>query len=113
MRIEKENKKAVYLSFILVALLLISALSGSVMRSSNISSGKYETPDADIVDHGKNSVNSDSIDESGDTDVPTWEIGSTWTYYQQLWQNDSDSDDYMYIEEEITYTVEAVEYYTY
>ncbi|MFW6376142.1 MAG: M14 family zinc carboxypeptidase, partial [Thermoplasmatota archaeon] len=45
-------------------------------------------------------------------DVPTWEIGSSWTYSQDGWYNDTDSEEYMYLEEELTYTVDDIGYYT-
>ncbi|MFW5907771.1 MAG: InlB B-repeat-containing protein [Candidatus Natronoplasma sp.] len=44
-------------------------------------------------------------------DVPTWTIGSSWTYFHQLWMNDSESGDYIYLEEEFTYTVAGIEYF--
>ena len=44
-------------------------------------------------------------------DVPTWGIGSSWSYEQTLWFNST--DDWVYLEEEFTYTVTAIEYVEY
>ncbi len=44
-------------------------------------------------------------------DVPTWAIGSYWSYQQDLWYNST--DDWLYLEEEFTYTVSAIEFVEY
>ncbi|MFO7792019.1 MAG: hypothetical protein R6W73_03445 [Candidatus Saliniplasma sp.] len=107
------KRKAAYLSFLLTALLIIGTFSGDVISSSNSGEDECETQGVDRMSPDENGIDSHIIEDSADIDVPTWEIGTSWTYYQQMWQNDSDTNDYMYIEEEITYTVEAVEYITY
>ncbi|MFO8109576.1 MAG: hypothetical protein R6U17_03505 [Thermoplasmata archaeon] len=46
-------------------------------------------------------------------DVPTWRIGTSWTYFQEYWSNDTDPDAILqeiYIEETLTYTVSSVEF---
>ncbi|GEM_PF-5078693 len=47
--------------------------------------------------------------ELGDLDVPTWEIGTYWTYHQHFWVNSTDQD--LYLEERMTYTVSSIEHF--
>lgn len=41
-------------------------------------------------------------------DVPTWGMGSSWSYEQILWYNST--DEWIYLEEEFTYTVSTMEF---
>jgi len=44
----------------------------------------------------------------GQLDVPTWNIGTYWTYHQDFWVNSTDEE--LYLEERLTYTVSSIEY---
>ena len=53
----------------------------------------------------------DGLFISGDsTDVPTWMIGTYWTYHQHFWVNSTDEDEELYLEERLTYTVSSIEH---
>ncbi|MFO7792972.1 MAG: hypothetical protein R6W73_08360 [Candidatus Saliniplasma sp.] len=48
--------------------------------------------------------------ELGSLDVPTWDVGTYWTYHQDFWVNSTEDDDELYLEERLTYTVSSIEY---
>lgn len=47
-----------------------------------------------------------------ETDVPTWNIGDSWTYEYYVWQNMT-SGDQSWVLEEVTYTVSEIGYFTF
>ncbi len=55
----------------------------------------------------------DEILKMESTDIPTWITSSYWAYDHEIWYNYTDSDDWIYLKEELTYTVDAVEYLSY
>ncbi len=63
-------------------------------------------------DEEKISAYERAYSQSDGVDVPTLGIGTSWTYDQDLWQNDTEKDEYVYLDEVITYTVERVEYFS-
>ncbi len=57
-------------------------------------------------------INKGQVTAQNSTDVPTWSIGSSWSYHHNFWYNDSDSDNSTHIVENITYTVSDIQNYT-
>lgn len=49
--------------------------------------------------------------EAGSDDVPTWMVGSSWTYYEETWINSTEGNvNWIRLEERINYTVSSIEY---
>ncbi len=61
----------------------------------------------------ENELLEDKPMELEEVDVPTWSIGDSWTYEHYIWQNMTGSDDYTYLEGEMTYTVSEIDNFDY
>ena len=104
---------------VIPAILLLSVIVPGTILS--------ETHDIDVTDleeeqgvasqeHEIQELNSQEgfVSQRGiSTDIPTWNIGDSWTYEYYIWQNMTGSSDYVYVEQEVTYTVSDIGYYSY
>lgn len=99
----EKNKAGKFFVFAVVAITAVLFLSVLGMAYGSLEVG--ETPETHIEN------GSDEVTRS-EADVPTLQIGSSWTYYQNLWQNDTEEEEYVHLEEEITYTVESIEHFS-
>lgn len=59
---------------------------------------------------GIEDVKNESLDDNY-ADISPWKIGSYWSYQQDFWYNST--DDWIYLEEEFTYTVSEIEFVEY
>ncbi len=91
------NKRAILVGIsISVVFFLATAGAGAALLQTNVGSSMAEMNENGPMDPEKG-------------DVPTWEIGSSWTYHHELDLEEEDGDMYVHIVEEMTYTVEAIE----
>ncbi len=70
--------------------------------------GGIDVPESDVsvLDEGTTMSHDQWLD------VPTWKIGTSWTYQQDYWSNETDPDAILqeiYVDEEFTYTVSGIE----
>ncbi len=95
------SKRVLIFLAVLISMVLLVSSTAIV-----ISDASFETKEEKIED-----MDEVTPSESESVDVPTWQVGHSWTYYHELEVDDDDGDFYLYMEEEFTYTVEAIEYY--
>lgn len=89
------------ISSIIIVFLVLSTMGTILGASDGLHSGES------IIDEFLTSPEEHTID------VPTWQIGTTWTYDQSYWSNDTDPDailQVMHVEERMTYTVSSIEF---
>ncbi|MEF8873213.1 MAG: CARDB domain-containing protein [Candidatus Thermoplasmatota archaeon] len=92
------KKRVVVFLVVLISMALFVSSTATVMSGASFESTE-ENPD-EIEPSQANGA-----------DVPTWEIGYSWTYSHKMWMNDTQSSNYFYLEEEFTYTVDSIEYF--
>ncbi|MFO8109928.1 MAG: hypothetical protein R6U17_05335 [Thermoplasmata archaeon] len=86
-------------SILILTILVISSVAVNFGLSAGIELGDS------VCDESTMSV------EEGSSDVPTWRVGTSWTYRQETWINSTaGSVNWVHLEERITYTVLSVEY---
>ncbi len=83
---------------------LICLFSVLLLAFSGISVGAIATEDL-----GERAT---PVSQDETAEVPVLTIGDSWTFHQNLWSNESE-DQSVFMEEEITYTVSAIEEYEY
>ncbi|MFO8110433.1 MAG: hypothetical protein R6U17_07965 [Thermoplasmata archaeon] len=87
------------ISFIIIAFLLVASTGANLGISMGMEA--EESIQQDITT---------PIDE-GLPDVPTWIIGTSWTYEQETWYNSTEGNvHWVRLEENVTHTVSAIEY---
>lgn len=111
----KADKAGTLFTFIVffVSVLLFLSVLGTAQGYENFE-GKENIEDSkaaiDDLPEDKRSGANDLYEAEG-PDVPMWEVGTYWTYNNYVWSNGSQEEDgSVYFKEELTYTVESIEY---
>lgn len=91
----------------LFILIVISILFFSVLGPV---CANLERGDMVIDDLDRNEITDDDLNGTPSADVPTWKIGSYWTYENLVWMNNTEEERYLHFEDVLDLKVDSIEH---
>lgn len=96
-----------------VSLLLFLSVLGAVygnFEGDELCEENLEREDTVIDDFNRNDITDENdLHATSIADVPTWEIGSYWTYDNLVWTNNTEEEQYLHFEDVLNFTVDSIE----